>query len=497
MELAPLVEVNLGPRKTFQLSLGDLNTTVGSDDVLGAMRTMRRDSSWLGQLAEDVAAFSHKMTALVYSHEPPISHQRLSDADLVLRPFLQVALEGLGRDAGAVRTELGSFIDPLVQLVRETRPETVLNLLGYRLVRHVGLFTPAVVNADLGSAQLSRRRSRCTRVVLEDALTGDAAEYIRYVALQGQLDFDAILSVKTDLKRVLSAKLAILPWMNNQTRKRAQQRLRDLKVRFYLGRYEDSNGSAPVFPVEALPSQALATYQVFREARFKSRMLRFDAVKDNATDPDCTHDARENVLYLRLSSAVETHDIRSPLWPLLQAARLAPMLSRCMLRVLLLPETPPHREAQHRGNRFSAAGSARFNELLACLRAHHTLGRSASTGRGRGTRAVIHSAALEPARNAYDAYVVRLARETSLEQLIGSRDALTTLGWNQLYYVAYARAMCESPDHRGPKEPHIPQRELVNGPLSNDRGFHRAFNCRRGDPMRPEPTCHFWDRPPR
>ncbi|XP_077532391.1 neprilysin-1-like [Haemaphysalis longicornis] len=226
-------------------------------------------------------------------------------------------------------------------------------------------------------------------------------------------------------------------------------------------------------------------------------MLRFDAVKDNATDPDCTHDARENVLYLRLSSAVETHDIRSPLWPLLQAARLAPMLSRCMLRVLLLPETPPHREAQHRGNRFSTAGSARFNELLACLRAHHTLGRSALTGRGRGTRAVIHSAALEPARNAYDAYVVRLARETSLEQLIGSRDALTTLGWNQLYYVAYARAMCESPDHRGPKEPHIPQRELVNGPLSNDRGFHRAFNCRRGDPMRPEPTCHFWDRPPR
>lgn len=74
------------------------------------------------------------------------------------------------------------------------------------------------------------RRSRCIRVVLEDALPAEAAEYVRYSALKTQLDFDAILSVETDLKRVITAKLDDLLWMDNQTRKRARKRLRDLKV---------------------------------------------------------------------------------------------------------------------------------------------------------------------------------------------------------------------------------------------------------------------------
>ncbi|KAH9377546.1 hypothetical protein HPB48_019631 [Haemaphysalis longicornis] len=68
---------------------------------------------------------------------------------------------------------------------------------------------------------------------------------------------------------------------------------------------------------------------------------------------------------------------------------------------------------------------------------------------------------------------------------------------SQLFYVAYARSMCDSRHRPGMKEPQIPQRALVNGPLSNDRGFQRAFHCRRGDSMRPQPACHFWDSPPR
>ncbi|XP_077534522.1 uncharacterized protein LOC144146441 [Haemaphysalis longicornis] len=230
MELAPLVEVNVRPDNSLRLSRGHCNGTVGAAKVLDAMLAMRSDSSGLRQLAQDVTEFGYKMDALIHSHEPPISDHHLSDDDGVLRPFLQVALEGLRPDAGTVRTELDNFIDPLVELVRETRPETVLNLLGYRLVRHVGLFTPPAVNADPEHAELSKRSSRCTRAVLEDALTAEAADYVRYAALRSQLDFNAILSAEAHVKRVLHTKLAGLAWMDNKTREAAQQRLRPLKV---------------------------------------------------------------------------------------------------------------------------------------------------------------------------------------------------------------------------------------------------------------------------
>ncbi|XP_077532414.1 uncharacterized protein LOC144144778 [Haemaphysalis longicornis] len=282
--------------------------------------------------------------------------------------------------------------------------------------------------------------------------------------------------------------------MDHQTRQRAQQRLRDMKVRFSDDRNEGSSGRTPVRLPEALPSQALATYQRFREARFRSRMLRVDAVQDNRTDPDCTHDGGNNVLHLRLSSALEGRDPRNPLWPVLQAARLAPILSRCMLRVLLPPVSPPPRKTQSRGNH--VAPSAGFKRYLACLRAQDTRGTSASTGSGRRMLGAIYSAALEPARRAYDEYVVRLARKTPLEQLMGRRVPRASLEWNQTFYVAYARSMCKSRHRHGLKEPQLPPRELVNGPLSNDRGFHKAFHCLRGEPMRPDPTCRFWDDSP-
>ncbi|KAH9377451.1 hypothetical protein HPB48_007050 [Haemaphysalis longicornis] len=157
MELAPLVEVKARIGNTLKLSPGNWNCTVDSEDVLGAMLTIRTDILRHRQLAEDVAAFSYKMNALLYSHEPLMSHHQASDANLVLRPFLQVALDGLIPYVGIVGPELGNFIYPLVQLVRETRPETVLNLLGYRLLRHVDLFTLPVVKSDLKSAQNSSR----------------------------------------------------------------------------------------------------------------------------------------------------------------------------------------------------------------------------------------------------------------------------------------------------------------------------------------------------
>lgn len=77
------------------------------------------------------------------------------------------------------------------------------------------------------------------------------------------------------------------------------------QVRFSVDRNDGSDGRALGHLPEALPSQALATYQRFREARFRSRMLRVDAAQDNRTDPDCTHDSRSNVRFLYSSTVNE------------------------------------------------------------------------------------------------------------------------------------------------------------------------------------------------
>lgn len=76
--------------------------------------------------------------------------------------------------------------------------------------------------------------------------------------------------------------------------------------------------------------------------------------------------------------------------------------------------------------------SVGLKEFLTCLRAQYAPGTSTSTGRVRGTLAAILNGAMVPARKAYDVYVVRLARITPLEQLLGSSDALTPLGWKQV-----------------------------------------------------------------
>lgn len=154
-------------------------------------------------------------------------------------------------------------------------------------------------------------------MTLEYALTGDAAEYVRYASLRSHLDFDLVRSTVAQLKRVLVAKLSELRWMDGATRKSAQTRLRELKVRaphvvrgrraratwrvsaqvrFFFDRYEGSNGSAQARWPTALPSQALATYQRFREARFRSQLSQGDDVL--GAEQQCAYDVGYKVRVL-------------------------------------------------------------------------------------------------------------------------------------------------------------------------------------------------------
>jgi putative endopeptidase len=69
----------------------------------------------------------------------------------------------------------------------------------------------------------------------------------------------------------------------------------------------------------------------------------------------------------------------------------------------------------------------------------------------------------------------------------------------QRFFIGYAQSWRS---HNRPEElrtrvttdPHAPERWRVNGPLSNDPEFAKAFGCKPGDPMvrSPDAVPHIW-----
>jgi predicted metalloendopeptidase len=68
---------------------------------------------------------------------------------------------------------------------------------------------------------------------------------------------------------------------------------------------------------------------------------------------------------------------------------------------------------------------------------------------------------------------------------------------NQLFFVAYAQSYCMLA-HRSAlqnwmqTDPHTPGRFRVQGALSQNNDFAKAFQCRRGSTYNPEKKCSLW-----
>lgn len=70
---------------------------------------------------------------------------------------------------------------------------------------------------------------------------------------------------------------------------------------------------------------------------------------------------------------------------------------------------------------------------------------------------------------------------------------------DQLFFVAYAQMYCTLYHHQALKvdimtNPHSPGMFRVQGPLSQNEGFAKAFSCRNGSRYNPVNKCHLWER---
>ncbi|XP_077553619.1 membrane metallo-endopeptidase-like 1 [Haemaphysalis longicornis] len=472
MALAPLIKVIALSDGTLWLTPGDPSGSVEVEDVLVAMmEAAQRNVSRLRDLAADVAELSHRLTGLREHQASALDDHEPQGRDVLREIFLESAMKGLRRNVSLVRADSGGLVAATVKIVSESSPQTVLNLLGYKLVRQVDLFTEAAVKADL-NAGASNRESLCVRAVLEDALSGDAAEYVRYAALRSEVDFDLVRSVAAELKRTLGAKLAELRWMDTSTLKSAQSRLRNIKVRFFFDRYEGSNDSALADYPAALPSRALATYQHLREVRFRNLVLQGFATEDyDVADQHCAYDANYEAVFVRLS-VLDVRDPQKPLWPVLQAAQMGPHLARCLLRVLL----PTLSERRRQDAYWSPAARTGLDALRGYI--------------AQDMLAVADNGALGPARDVYNSFVARLVDNAAGVEPTEEADKKPPQ-WDQVFYMLYARSLCEDPDQKRRSESQIPHWERVNGPLSNDKAFAGAFKCQLGEPMHPRTRSDY------
>ncbi|XP_077604017.1 kell blood group glycoprotein isoform X1 [Crocuta crocuta] len=62
----------------------------------------------------------------------------------------------------------------------------------------------------------------------------------------------------------------------------------------------------------------------------------------------------------------------------------------------------------------------------------------------------------------------------------------------QLFFQSYAQVMCGEPSTWKPQDPHSPPMLRVHGPLSNTPAFARHFHCPRGALMNPPSRCQLW-----
>jgi putative endopeptidase len=93
---------------------------------------------------------------------------------------------------------------------------------------------------------------------------------------------------------------------------------------------------------------------------------------------------------------------------------------------------------------------------------------------------------------AYQALLEALAAEhKSIDDKI---DGFTEA---QRYFIGFAQVWCENRTEaisrqRALTDPHSPGRWRVNGAVQNFDGFGKAFSCKKGQPMYPENSCRVW-----
>ncbi|CAK7296200.1 Kell blood group glycoprotein [Vulpes lagopus] len=295
----------------------------------------------------------------------------------------------------------------------------------------------------------------------------------------------ASMELFTAIKDALISRLRRIPWMDEKTRKEAQNRVTQLQVKM----------GAPEWVLE--PSLAR---QEYKDIQLGPNYLQ--------SFLSCVRSLRARIVQSFLPSFLYHRWQVSP-WGVNAYYSISD-------HVVVFPagllQPPFFHPGYPRAVNFGAAGSIMAHELLhifhqlllpggcpacdtralqgaqLCLKRHY-----AAIPLPSGTSFNESQTFLE---NAADAGGLAIALQAYSKRLLWHRGETVLpnldLSPQQLFFRSYAQVMCREPGTQEPHDPHSPPTLRVHGPLSNTPAFARHFHCPRGALMNPSSRCQLW-----
>ncbi|EPQ05593.1 Kell blood group glycoprotein [Myotis brandtii] len=256
----------------------------------------------------------------------------------------------------------------------------------------------------------------------------------------------AAMDLFTAIKDALITRLRRVPWMDEETRKKAQDRVTQLQVKMGGPEWEPALARQKYSDVHLGPS----FLQSFLSG-IRSRQARI------------VHSSLQPFLHHRAVNFGAAGSI----------------MARELLHIfdqLLLPGGCP------------ACDTHALEGALLCLERHYAAFPLYGVTSFNSSHRVLENAAdmgaLAMALQAYNKMLLWHRGETTLPNL-----GLTP---QQLFFRSYAQVMCSKLSTQDSQDTHSPPTLRVHGPLSNIPAFARHFHCPRGALLNPSERCQLW-----
>ncbi|XP_075547608.1 neprilysin-1-like [Dermacentor variabilis] len=447
------------------------------------------------------------------------------------RSYLETLLAGTASDArngtskggGSSRPAVGSvevwaseYLQDLAEVMENSSRTALFNYVGYRLMVHLSPLLPddAAFLVPLSHEHAVRggsdRLQACGRL-LERLFPFGTRTFLRMVlSAQNQThrpsQMEAFMEETfNDTRRLLAERVMFAHWFNPVERVIAREKLADAQFAF-MGAVRDLNVPTAYYDPNGPYFDGTRLVRSYVEMQAHTRRIYYRPMTVGRVDWD--FDNRYHVSSLRPGyEFVQGRNLLFVPYGVLGLARgatgelgaaLEPAVAPFLLRGLLEAVDERGAGVDHRRRTrnwwsrtarksFGAVKDCFFGEYKAAMQT--ILDKDVDVVRDMSAL-VAESLLLEPL---YARYLRRLAMDA--EAAHERRSPVAGHTFEQLFYVLYATAQCESRpgiDQRRVSFGEAPARARVNVALRNHRPFAAAFGCQRGHDMRPKRTCPSW-----
>jgi putative endopeptidase len=339
-----------------------------------------------------------------------------------------------------------------------------------------------------GQKEMTARWKRCT--VATDSALGEAVGQDWVKSYFSPEKKENMLNLVTALEAALAEDIRQLPWMSEETRKQALEKLALIRNKIGYPEHWRDYSTLEVKRDDLLGNMTRAA--IFEDRRNLDKLGKpVDETEWNMTPPTV------NAYY-----SPPMNDINFPagiLQPPFYDFSKDPAVNFGGIGAVIGHEMTHGFDDQ--GSKYDGHGNVRewqapadrkaFTERTDCEVKEYGSFEAAPGQKVNGQ--------LTLGENTADNGGLRLAYVALMHTLADQGGAPLTDGYTpaQRFFLAFGQIWCENVREQAVRnsaltDPHSPGRWRVNGAVQNFDEFGKAFSCKKGAPMHPENSCHVW-----